>query len=77
MQQALVRTPAISCAQSFVVILIAGKKFDAADLPADQQPVFSIAPDKLLLGPKETATFLISGISQAAGVQHHVDKQQL
>jgi hydrocephalus-inducing protein len=45
----------------------AGKKFDAADLPAEQQPVFSISPDKLLLGPKEITSFLISGVSQAAG----------
>jgi hypothetical protein len=35
----------------------------------EQQPVFSISPDKLLLGPKDTASFLISGISQAAGTQ--------
>jgi hypothetical protein len=60
--------PSATCETSS--LLLAGKKFDPADLPAEQQPVFSISPDKLLLGPKDTASFLISGISQAAGAQN-------
>ncbi|PNH08880.1 Hydrocephalus-inducing protein [Tetrabaena socialis] len=38
-----------------------GKKFDLSLLPPEQQPVFSIAPDKVQLGPKEAAVFTVTG----------------
>eukprot|EP00775_Hariotina_reticulata_P008964 gene8964-9139_t len=44
-----------------------GKKFEASDLPADKQPVFSITPDKALLGPKESTNFMICGLSSSPG----------
>lgn len=37
-------------------------------MPAGQRPVFSITPDKMLLASKETTTFMISGLSDKAGM---------
>lgn len=47
--------------------VLAGKKVDASDLPPEEQPVFSIVPDKLLLPAKDAATFVIKGISIRPG----------
>lgn len=47
--------------------VLAGKKVDAADLPPEEQPVFSITPDKLLLPAKDAATFVIKGLSIRPG----------
>ncbi|KXZ49496.1 hypothetical protein GPECTOR_21g722 [Gonium pectorale] len=44
-----------------------GKKFDIALVPQEQQPVFNITPDKVQLGPKEAATFTITGNALTAG----------
>lgn len=52
---------------SHAALLLAGKKVEGVQLPADQQPVFSISPEKLLLPSKETTTFMISGLSSKAG----------
>jgi hypothetical protein len=51
----------------FLHFAAAGKKVEAADLPLDQQPVFSISPDKLILGPKETTTCMITGFGGKPG----------
>lgn len=40
---------------------------DAVQLSPDQQPVFSITPEKPLLPAKETTTFMITGLSSKAG----------
>lgn len=50
-----------------LVLLPAGKKLEGVQIPADQQPVFSISPDKVLVPAKESTTFLISGVSSKAG----------
>ena len=49
------------------MLVAAGKKVEATDLPPDQQPVFSISPDKLVLGPKESTTCMITGFGGKAG----------
>jgi hypothetical protein len=49
------------------VLLAAGKKTEGVQVPADQQPVFSISPEKVLLTSKEATTFMITGLSSRAG----------
>ncbi len=44
-----------------------GKKFDLAAVPPDQAPVFSISPDRIVLGPKEAITTTITGFACKAG----------
>lgn len=44
-----------------------GKKVEALSIPAEQQPVFSITPEKLLLPAKDTAVFVITGLCSRAG----------
>ncbi|KAG2489301.1 hypothetical protein HYH03_012133 [Edaphochlamys debaryana] len=44
-----------------------GKKFDITAVPQEIQPVFNITPDKVQLGPKEAATFTVTGNALAAG----------
>jgi hypothetical protein len=46
---------------------LSGKKFDINEVPSEQLPVFSISPEKLLLPPKEMATFVINGLCHRAG----------
>jgi hypothetical protein len=46
---------------------VAGKKVENLQVPPDQQPVFSITPEKVLVPSKETAMFLITGLSNKAG----------
>jgi hypothetical protein len=52
------------------VVFDAGKKAEGVQIPADQQPVFSISPEKILLPSKESTTFMISGLSSKAGKTH-------
>lgn len=47
---------------------VAGKKVENLQVPADQQPVFSITPEKVLVPSKETTAFLITGLSNKAGM---------
>jgi hypothetical protein len=48
----------------------AGKKPDALQVPPEQQPVFSVSPDKVLLPPKEAISFVIAGSSGKPGACH-------
>jgi len=44
-----------------------GKKFDLAAVPPDQAPVFSVSPDRIVLGPKEAITTTISMLAVKPG----------
>ncbi|EFJ42226.1 hypothetical protein VOLCADRAFT_67248 [Volvox carteri f. nagariensis] len=44
-----------------------GKKFDLSLIPPETHPVFNISPDKVQLGPKEAATFAITGNALVPG----------
>lgn len=45
----------------------AGKKFDLADVPPDQAPVFHVSPERVVLGPKEAITATTTGLAAKAG----------
>jgi hydrocephalus-inducing protein len=43
------------------------KKFDPSTLPPELQPVFSVAPEKAALGPKDSVVFTFSGMTSKVG----------
>lgn len=45
----------------------AGKKFDMSMVPPEEQPVFTITPEKAIIEPKESATFMINGFAHLPG----------
>lgn len=44
-----------------------GKTFDLSEVPPDQAPVFSLLPDRVLLGPREAITTTINGLAAKPG----------
>lgn len=42
---------------------LAGGKFSLEHVPPEEHPVFSIAPTRATIEPKESATFVVSGLA--------------
>lgn len=45
----------------------AGKKFDLGMVPVEEHPVWTLNPEKAVLEPKESAVFVLSGLSVLQG----------
>jgi hypothetical protein len=44
-------------------LMLAGKKFTVDLVPPEEQPVFTITPDRVVIKAKESATFTIAGFA--------------
>ena len=45
----------------------AGKLFELSAVPPEEAPVFSLSPDRIVLGPKEAITTVITGLAAKPG----------
>ena len=52
---------------SLFVEITGGKKIEISQLPSDQQPVFTIVPERLVLEPKGSGSFEILGLAHRQG----------